>query len=165
MKAYPSPFLQCVFPGLRWDKVLPWCLRRQTDGQVDWKSPTNRTLELKRLAALFACWGQGRRKANFQVKSQRDVKTAVNGSHAFLSTANLSRHEAPTPALFSLHHQCLAVTQPAVSSIIKSLYKPEFPPLDSQAARSFVGHVNWSFWPQLHGWYRFHMWLAAFEGP
>lgn len=64
----------------------------------------------------------------------------------------------PSPALFLPPHQCPALTQPAVSSIIKSLCRPGFPPLDSQAACSFLGHVNWSFWAQLHRWYLFHMW-------
>lgn len=136
-----SPFLQCIFPGLCWDNDLPWCLRTQTDGHVD--CPTDRTLGLKRLASLFKCWGQGSCNANIHVKSQRDVKTAINGSHAFPAkvcepcTANLSCHETPTPALFSLHHRCLALTQPAVSSIINSHYRLDFPPLDGQAACSF----------------------------
>lgn len=160
----------CVnFSPVRWklthgSMFLPPCLRRWTDGQVDWKSPTDRTLESRRLAALFTCGGQGRRKGNIQVKSHRDVKTGVNGSHAFPAkvyepcTANLSCHETPHPCSFLPPSPVPALTQSAISSIIKLLCRPGFPPPDGQAACSFVGDVNWSFWAQLHGWYLFHMW-------
>ena len=91
MKAYPS-----------WIAILPvyfpWPTFRQspplTDGHVDWKRPWNwRDWQL-----YLTSGGQGRSKANIKVKSQRDVKYGISGSHAFLPkvyepcTANLSRH-------------------------------------------------------------------------
>lgn len=112
--------------GLCWVSVFPWCLR-WTDEHVYWKSPADRALELQRLAVLFTHRWQGCCKANIQVKSQRDVKPGLTGSHAFPAklykpcTANLTCHEPPSPAFFSLHHQCPALTQPAVSLIMKSL--------------------------------------------
>ena len=125
MKACPS-----------WITILPvyfpWPTLRQsppfTDGHVDWKRPWNwRDWQL-----YLTCRGQGRSKANIEIRSQRDVKYGISGSHAFPPkvdepcTANLSRHETPTPTLFSLRHQCPTLTQLAVSSIMKSLYRPGF---------------------------------------
>lgn len=166
-----SPFVKCVFPGLRSysPSLMPTkadCWSRSLTERVQQTGPWNwRDWQL-----YLRAEDKGVAKPTFKSKVKEMSKLPSTVPTLFSAkvyepcTANLSYHEPPTPALFSLRHQCPALTQPAVSSIIKSLYRTGFPPLDSQATSSFVGHVNWSFWAERHGWYLFHMWLAAFEG-
>lgn len=144
-----------------WDNLPSWCLREPAEERVDWRNPTQRTLELKRLVALFACWGQGHYKANIQVKSQIDVKSGVNGSHAFLAkvyelcTANLSRHETPTPCSF-LPSSPAPSPDPTSRIFNQSHFTSQgFPPAHPRTAKLLP-----PVWGMLIG----HFWLTSVDG-
>lgn len=108
--------------------------------------------QLQRPAGPLTSWERGRRKANVRVKSQRDVKTGIKGSHAFFSGAKACEPcttETPTPALFSSPS---SVPSPGATNRFLS-HK-----VDGQVASSSVEFVNWLFWAQFHGRYLFRMW-------